>query len=414
MTLPVQEDRLSMTEGRRPRRWIIETCVAACIALAASGTAWAEDTAAQKVADETKTTSTGTAPAVEKGSADVSKEGQGREIFVPPRDERYDWIQLKSGEWLKGKLTAMYNFSLEFDSDELGLHTFEWKDIKQIRGAGLQRVRIQPGNGKGEPYTVIGTLNLVDDKVTITVGNEVREFDRAQIIAIAEGAKLWSGKISLGANIQGGNSDLVNSTILANVKRRTARSRFVVDYIGNYSRADGERTSGNNRINSYYDIFMTADLFWRTVFAEYFRDTFKNISDQVSAGTSFGYYLVRTPKTEWEVSGGIGALYKRYVSVEPGADTNHVSPAVGFGTRYDTKLSSWLDYLFDFKITIADRETGRYIQHLLTTLESDLISDLSLDITFIWDRVGVPQPAADGTVPQKDDYQLVVGVAYEF
>jgi hypothetical protein len=403
-----------MTESRRPRRWIIGTCVVACIALAGRGTARAEDRAAQQVASETKTTSTGTAPAVAQGPVDTSKDGEVKEAFVPPRDERHDWIQLKSGEWLKGKLTAMYNYSLEFDSDELGLHTFEWRDIKQVRSAGLQRVRIQPGSGKGEPYTVIGTLTLVDDKVTITVGNEVREFDRARIIAIAEGTKLWSGKISWGANIQGGNSDLVNSTILANVKRRTARSRFVADYIGNYSRADGERTSDNQRINSFYDIFMTSDLFWRTVSAEYFRDSFKNISDQITAGTSFGYHLVRTPKTEWEVSGGIGAVYKQYVSVGPGQDIDHMSPAIGFGTRYDTKLTGWLDYLFDVKITIANKATGEYIQHLVTTLGSDLISDLHLDVTFIWDRVGVPQPAANGTVPKKDDYQLVVGVAYEF
>ena len=39
--------------------------------------------------------------------------------FVPPPDNRFDWIQLKSGEWLKGDLKAMYNYSLEFESDEL-------------------------------------------------------------------------------------------------------------------------------------------------------------------------------------------------------------------------------------------------------------------------------------------------------
>jgi hypothetical protein len=201
---------------------------------------------------------------------------------------------------------------------------------------------------------------------------------------------------------------------MVDVKRRTARSRFIADYIGNYSRADKKNTSNNHRIDTYYDIFMTSDLFWRTVFAEYYRDTFKNISDQVTADTSFGYNLIRTPKTEWEVSSGIGALYKRFDSVQPGVDIDHVSPAIGFGTRFDTKLRSWLDYLFDTRITIADKESGKYIQHLVTTLESDIISDLHLDITFIWDRVGHPQPTADGSVPKKDDYQLVVGVAYEF
>jgi hypothetical protein len=35
--------------------------------------------------------------------------------------EGFDWIQLTSGEWLKGELKVLYNDSLEFDSDELDL-----------------------------------------------------------------------------------------------------------------------------------------------------------------------------------------------------------------------------------------------------------------------------------------------------
>jgi hypothetical protein len=403
-----------MTEGRRPPRWVIEACVVVCIVLTAIGTARAENATAPKTIEEMKMSSTGDTDTVDKRPADASKNSEGRDIFVPPHDERYDWIQLESGEWLKGELNVMYNLSLEFDSEKLGLQTFEWKDIKQIRGAGLLRVRIQPSVGTGEPFTVMGKLNLVDDKVEITVGNEVLEFDRDQIITIAEGTKLWKGKISLGANIRGGNSDQVDATAMAAVKRRTARSRFVADYIGNYSRADKENTSNNHRINTYYDIFMTSNLFWRTIFAEYYRDTFKNISDQIEVDTSFGYNLIRMPNTEWDVSSGIGALYKRFVSVQPGADIDHASLSFGFGTRFHAKIRNWLDYLFDLRITIADTQSGKYIQHMVTTLGSDLISDLHLDITFVWDRVGHPQPAADGSVPQKDDYQLVVGVAYEF
>ena len=266
-----------MREGRRPRRWTIGACVVVCIAAAAGGTVRAADTTIPVVLSEEKASQNGAAGPIDTRQADHPKDGLSWEEFVPPRDERYDWIQLKSGEWLKGELIALYSHSLEFDSDELGLHTFEWRDIKRIRGGGSHRVRIQPGEGRGEPFTVIGKLDLADDRIEITVGNEVQEFDRDQIIAIAEGAKLWKGKISIGANIRGGNSDLVDSTAMANVKRRTARSRFVADYIGNYSRADSKSTSNNHRLNSYYDIFMTADLFWRTVFAEYFRDTFKNI-----------------------------------------------------------------------------------------------------------------------------------------
>ena len=284
----------------------------------------------------------------------------------------------------------LYNFSLEFDSDELDMLTLDWDDIKQVRGAGLQRVRIQPKDGDREPYTVIGVLDLVNDRVTIRVGDEVQTFDRAQVISIAEGTKLWKGKISLGANVRGGNTDVVDSTLLANVMRRTARSRFVTDYLGNYSQAEKVETSNNHRLNSFYDIFMTAKLFWRTIAGEYFRDTFTNINHQVSANTSFGYHFVRTVKTEWEVSGGIGGIYKRYVSVEPGEKIETVSPALGLGTRYDAKLRSWLEYLFDFSFQIVDPDSGTYIHHLITTLESDLVGGIDLDISFVWDRVRDP------------------------
>jgi hypothetical protein len=403
-----------MMQGRYPRGWIIEVCLIAYIALAANGIARASDTTAQDVIEATKPSLDGAADAVDKRPLQPSKDITKWDNFVPPHDEKYDWIQLKSGEWLKGTLNVLYNFSLEFDSDKLGLLTLDWDDIKQIRGAGLQHIRIQPTDGESMPYTVIGILTIIDNKVTVTVGNEIQEFDRKQILAITEGTKLWKGKISLGANIRSGNTNIADATGSVNVMRRTAESRFVVDYMGNYSEAENVQTSNNHRINSYYDIFFTANSFWRTISAEYYRDAFINIDYQVTAGTLFGYYFIRTTKTEWEVYSGIGALYKRFVSVEPGKDIEIASPFVGLGTKYDTKLRSWLDYLFDFSFKIVDKNSGTYIQHLVTTLESDLIRDLKLDITFVWDRIEDPQPAADSTVPKKDDFQLIVGVTYEF
>ncbi|MBL4575088.1 MAG: hypothetical protein JKY51_03185 [Opitutaceae bacterium] len=53
--------------------------------------------------------------------------------FSKKDDDTYDWIQLKSGEWLKGRFKAMYSQSFEFDSDKLNLLEFDWEDIKRIR-----------------------------------------------------------------------------------------------------------------------------------------------------------------------------------------------------------------------------------------------------------------------------------------
>ncbi len=337
--------------------------------------------------------------------------------FNPPRDDKYDWIQLSSGEWLKGELISLYSFSVEFDSDELNLLKIDWDDIKQIRSAKPMSMRIEAVDSD-ETITVIGKLQLLDNTAVIVDGEKVTSFQRFQIISIAKGAgnefDFWSGKISFGANVKKGNSDSVDSNIAANIQRRTASSRFINDYIGNFSQSQGIDTSNNHRFNSYYDSFLNRKFFWRVYSAEYHRDTFRNIDNQISLGSSFGYDIIRTSKTEWEISGGIGGLYTQFVSVGPTEDIESRSPYIGFGTKYDTEVTGWMDYLFDFKFQLVEESAGTYTHHLVTTLSSDITGDLDLDVSFVWDRVSDPQPAADLTVPEKDDVQLIVAVSYEF
>src|SRR6187455_2670746 len=52
----------------------------------------------------------------------------------------FDWIRLPSDEWLKGKIVSMYDGKLEFDSDELGVHTFDFADIKELRSSRVLQV----------------------------------------------------------------------------------------------------------------------------------------------------------------------------------------------------------------------------------------------------------------------------------
>ena len=57
--------------------------------------------------------------------------------------DAFDWIQLTSGEWLKGELIAMYDGSLEFDSDELDNLTLDWDDVRQVRTRRVVQVRFR-------------------------------------------------------------------------------------------------------------------------------------------------------------------------------------------------------------------------------------------------------------------------------
>jgi putative salt-induced outer membrane protein YdiY len=338
--------------------------------------------------------------------------------FVPPPDDKFDWLQLNSGEWLKGEFKVLYDFQVEFDSDELDLLFFDLEDVKQLRTYKAQSTRIEDATISDDPIIIEGIVTMIDDRVMISVGDETREFKRSQLVSIAHSDQkerdLWSGSISLGANIREGNTETVDVNLMANVKRRTSESRLVLDYIGNYSETSNTETSNNHRLSGFRDSFISKKFFWRQFIADYYRDRFKNIDTQLSLATALGYHIIHTSKTEWDVVAGGGVRYTKFSSVEPGQSSDDTSPAFGAGTRYDTELTSWLDFLVDYSFQLVNERSGTYTHYFITTLSNDLVGDVDLDISFVWDRIEDPQPDSEGTVPEQDDYQLIVGISYDF
>lgn len=352
------------------------------------------------------------------GEAELVEAPDPWKQFFPPPDSQFDWLRLTSGEWLKGELKSLYNFQLEFESDELDTLIFDWDDISVVRTAAPAAVRYENPAQGNVPLVARGQLTLIGDTATIGSGPDATTIERNQIVAIAKGTlkerDFWSGKLTIGANIRSGNTEVTDSNIYFLIQRRRAISRFYTDYRANFSSTRGEETQNNHRVNSYFDSFTSRRWFWRVVFAEYFRDRFQNVENQFTLGTGAGYDLIRTPKTELNLFGGIGALYKEAVSVEEGQDTANTSPSISFGTYYDTELTSRLDFDFRYTGRLVDEENGQYIHNLVTTLSSDIVGELDLDLTWQWDRTQKPAQAADGSTPDQDDYRFTVGISYEF
>ena len=330
----------------------------------------------------------------------------------PPPPDDFDWIQLTSGEWLKGELKVLYERKLEFDSDKLDLQEFELEDVKQVRGHQIFMVRFEG------PITVVGMLQVTEDKVFVTVGKERQEFRRDQLIAIAPGEpkeiNYWSAKISLGSTFTRGNTEQVQYTSKWDIQRRTSATRFILDYLGNFTTTQGVETVDNQRLNSFFDVFKTRKYFYRPIFGEYFRDPFSNINSRVTLGTGIGYHIIDTPKTKWEVAGGPAYQTTRFESVQPGYASSESTPALVVGTHYDTELTKTLDFEGRYSFQILNEASGRFTHHLLVALESELTRWLDFDISFVWDRTQDPTPREDGSIPDQDDYQLIFAIGVDF
>lgn len=331
--------------------------------------------------------------------------------YQPPRDGS-DWLQLTSGEWLKGELIGLFNDYIEFDSEILDDLTIELEDVAQFISSRTMGVQIQ---GEG---LVIGEVLINENDVIITAGDHMSTFEREQLISLTRRAEReldrWSGDLSFGTNVRRGNNDVVEYNTIAGFERRTAVSRAFVDYIGNFNETEGVRVSDNHRVNMVLDRFSDSRFFWRPLSAQYFRDPFQNIRNQTTVETGVGYDLIDTSKTDWEITAGVGVNVVERVSVEQDQERSSRSPSATLGTDFETELTDWMDFLITFQMTLVDEKAGDYQHHLLTTLSTDLIGDVDFDVSLVWDRVQLPPPNADGETPERDDYRMLIGVSWDF
>lgn len=330
----------------------------------------------------------------------------------PDTSDGFDWIELTSGEWLKGELKTMHDDTLEFDSDKLDLLKLDWEDVRQVVTKRTQTVR----NESKEEYA--GALYINEDRVRVTeTSGETSEFNRSELMGIVEGApkemNYWSFKLGAGLTIQTGNTKQSDLNLNARIQRRTAGNRLTIDYLGIVTETDSVETANNHRLNGAFDIFLSRKIFLRPVFGEYYKDRFQNVEHRGTVGVGIGYHLVDTSKTEWDVFAGPGFQYTKFVSVQPGESLEASTPAFVAGTEWDTELTKWMDANASYSLSLLNERSGSYTHHATAGLEIELTSLFDLDFSIVWDRIQNPQQRADGSTPLQDDFRILVGVSVD-
>ena len=84
-----------------------------------------------------------------------------KQLSVPEivkANPQWDWIQLSSGEWLKGEFRGMERDEVDFDSDKLGLLSLDWEDIKSIYSHRPMSIMLSDGS------TLVGIMRSEGDK----------------------------------------------------------------------------------------------------------------------------------------------------------------------------------------------------------------------------------------------------------
>jgi len=326
---------------------------------------------------------------------------------------QWDWLQLSSGEWLKGEVKTLYNHDIEFDSDELGLLTFEFADVDYIRSANTLSLRIA-----GVSEVVTGRIAVDKTHITIASSEETQTFSRDRIITIAPSGEgrlnLWSIRGSLGTYLKQGNTDQFEFNSQLQAKRRTAHSRFLIDYIGTYSTTENINTANNHRISSSYDIYANRKKYYRPALLEIARDPFQNIELKITYSVGLGYFLIDSNKTEWDFSFGGGYQSTQYMEVENDKESIVNSFAFVGTTNFDTELSKALDLLLQYRVQWSKDAAGGYTHHTLSSLDFELTKSFDIGVSLVWDYVEKPSADAAGDEPVQNDFRLSFNLSYEY
>ena len=323
-----------------------------------------------------------------------------------------DWVQLKSGEWLRGELKYIQNKEVEFDSDEMELQTLKLKDVSKIYTA--HRVYTQFIGQK----PVLGQVVISNRLVTVK-GDEPFTLDRDLLIGVTPsggktGVRDWAGNVSLSLAMQSGNHHQTTYTTMAELSRRTPATTFLLDYIGNYSQANGVESANNNRVNTSYDVRVNQDWFVRPVQLEYYQDPLANVAYRLTGGASAGYYVFDRTGLEWTVSAGPGYQYTRFSTVETNQSDTATTPAAVLNSKFKADITDRLTFIQSWQSIFTSPESGQYSHHAVSTLEFEIKRHLNLDVSLVWDYLQIPQTKADGETPQKSDYYLNVGLGMRF
>jgi hypothetical protein len=319
-----------------------------------------------------------------------------------------DEVLLTSGELLRGEIKRMRLDKLEFDSDKLGLLKLDWEDVAELHSASELAVRFRDG---GQEF---GKLSITEQEVRVA-GRNVPRSALTDIIPVAgTHARAWSGKASAGIAVRSGNTDSADFTFLVETLRETISTQWRTTYNGAFGQLEGEQNVNNHRVHSAFDLYMSDRLYLSAPRVELYHDRFQNIDLRVSPMAGVGYRAVDNADTTWTLSGFGGYRHTRFRSVAEGESDTDDTGTFGLSSLLEHDFTDDLDMSARYDLAVAVPDTADRVHHLLTTLSFELTSFLDLDLGFTWDRIDKPRESADGSVPEKDDLRLSVGLGLDF
>lgn len=347
--------------------------------------------------------------AMEKVEEEI-EEGLPAEFTIEFGDV-YDWLRLTSGEWLKGTLKRMREDEIEFDSDKLDLVKFDWEKVDQLHCPQINTYVFE------DKVDVVGRGVVTKDRVLIETVDGVESYPRSELLSIVDGEprelNWWSTKLGIGFSANAGNTNQGSLTMYFELARADYRTRSRLRYDGTIGYANREENVNRHIGTAEVVLYLSHRWYFTPAAAQLLNDRFQNIHFRATPGAGAGVHVFDTKKVEWDLESGLGYQYIEFLSTAAGVKNPQNDGFVSFGTYAEFEFVDDVELEIEWRTNLVYTTIGNTNHTGRAKFSVEITDIFDFETSFLFLRTEEPPPRADGTVPEKNDYQLIVSVALE-
>lgn len=407
---------MSSRKSRELFRYFVVAMGIALVFSADAGLAGAQDDAAATDAEVAPESSD--APEEDVASEELATELDHRpppspEGVATPGDDTDDWMQINSGEWLRGEIQGMRDDVFTFDSEELDDQSFDWADIVSVHSPNVNRYV------RNFDDVFAGPADLDMDQVRVQTDEGLVVFPRSELTAIIGGddteASKWTAFLGMGFDGNWGASEQITLSANAWVQREDARSRIRFSYDAAWGQST-DVVNVNNMWGSFrFDLYVSRLFYFTPLYGPTGYDQFLNIDLRTAPGSGAGIHIIDISNMDWDFDAGLAYVYTRLDPVPMDGDEINHDVGVRFGTFYSWDITGDIEFDARHETLLVATNLGLSQFTTRAMLSIDLTGDLDLDLSFRHTRIREAIAPADPTLPtpDNDQYQLTIGLGWD-
>jgi putative salt-induced outer membrane protein YdiY len=311
-----------------------------------------------------------------------------------------DQVTLQNGDRLSGTIVKADGKTLLIKTEFAGDVTVQWGAITAIEST--QKLYVALKNGE----TPAGTVKTADGKVAVAEGAKLVEAPKEEITAVRNETEetayqrelhprfvdLWSGLLDTGLSVTRGNSQTLTFNLSGKAARVTKRNKLSAYATAIYATDDTtppERTIANARRGGIRDEFNVKERVFVFGFGDFESDAFQNLDLQSVFGGGFGYHVIKTANTQFDVSGGVSFNHQSFSAIPPAPPATVGTPGFTRDTA-EAVLGETLNWKLNGRTTVTEAlsvfpnvtDLGQYRFAFDGTAATKLNNWLSWQVTF--------------------------------